>query len=55
MVAGRELSGFAEFELEARVSLTGQPGKQPGDWFGIVTVKPAENNSVTISIDTQAQ
>jgi len=55
MVAGRELSGFAEFELEARVSLSGQPGKQPGDWFGIVTVKPAENNSVTISIDTQAQ
>ena len=55
MVAGRELSGFAEFELEARVSLTGQPGKQPGDWFGTVMVRPAENNSVTISIDTQAQ
>lgn len=55
MVAGRELSGFAEFELEARVSLTGQPGKQPGDWFGTVMVKPAENSAVTISIDTQAQ
>lgn len=55
MVAGRELSGFAEFELEARVSLTGQPGKQPGDWFGTVMVRPAENISVTISIDTQAQ
>ena len=55
MVAGRELSGFAEFELEARVSLTGQPGKQPGDWFGTVMVRPAESNSVTISIDTQAQ
>jgi len=55
MVAGRELSGFAEFELEARVSLSGQPGKQPGDWFGTVLVKPADNNAVTLSIDTQVQ
>ena len=34
MVAGRELSGFEEFELIARVSLSGQPVSQPGDWFG---------------------
>jgi cytochrome c-type biogenesis protein CcmH len=55
MVAGRALSGFAEFELEARVSLSGQPGKQPGDWFGTILVRPAENNSVSLSIDTQVQ
>ncbi|MGI9223003.1 MAG: tetratricopeptide repeat protein [Woeseiaceae bacterium] len=55
MVAGRALSGFEEFELEARVSLSGQPGKQPGDWFGTVLVRPAENNSVSLSIDTQVQ
>lgn len=55
MVAGRELSGFAEFELEARVSLSGQPAKQPGDWFGTVLVRPAENSAVTLSIDTQVQ
>lgn len=55
MVAGRALSGFEEFELEARVSLSGQPGKQPGDWFGTVLVRPAENKSVSLSIDTQVQ
>lgn len=55
MVAGRELSGFAEFELVARVSLTGQPGAQPGDWFGSVIVKPAENNDIEITIDQQVQ
>jgi cytochrome c-type biogenesis protein CcmH len=55
MVPGRELSGFAEFELVARVSLTGQPGAQPGDWFGTVIVKPAENNDIELTIDQQVQ
>jgi cytochrome c-type biogenesis protein CcmH len=55
MVPGRELSGFAEFELVARVSLSGQPGAQPGDWFGTVVVKPAENNDIEITIDQQVQ
>lgn len=53
MVAGRALSGFEEFELEARVSLSGQPGRQSGDWYGKVLVRPAENNSVSLSIDSQ--
>jgi cytochrome c-type biogenesis protein CcmH len=55
MVAGRSLSGFDEFELEARVSLSGQPARQPGDWFGAVLVRPAESGSVSLSIDTQVQ
>lgn len=55
MVAGRSLSGFEEFELEARVSLSGQPGRQSGDWFGSVLVRPAESGSVSLSIDTQVQ
>jgi hypothetical protein len=55
MVAGRALSGFVEFELEARVSLSGQPGRQPGDWFGSVLVRPADSGSVSLSIDTQVQ
>jgi cytochrome c-type biogenesis protein CcmH len=53
MVPGRELSGFAEFELLARVSVSGQPGARSGDWFGSVIVKPSENNSVALSIDQQ--
>lgn len=53
MVAGRDLSGFAEFELIARVSLSGQPNAQSGDWFGTVMVQPAESSAVTISISQQ--
>lgn len=55
MVPGRELSGFPEFELIARVSLSGQPGAQPGDWFGTVIVKPAENNDLELTIQQQVQ
>ncbi len=55
MVPGRELSGFEEFELVARVSLSGQPVSQPGDWFGSVIVKPAENGAIALSIDTPVQ
>jgi cytochrome c-type biogenesis protein CcmH len=55
MVPGRELSGFAEFELIVRVSLSGQPSAQPGDWFGAVIVKPAEEINVDISIQQQVQ
>ncbi|MDH3337588.1 MAG: tetratricopeptide repeat protein [Gammaproteobacteria bacterium] len=53
MVPGRSLSGFAEFELIARVSVSGQPGAQPGDWFGSQLVKPAENSRIELSIRQQ--
>ncbi len=55
MVEGRSLSGFEEFELLARVSLSGGPAAAPGDWFGTLVVRPAENNSVFLSIDQQVQ
>ena len=53
MVPGRSLSGFAEFELIARVSLSGRPAAQSGDWFGSRIVKPAESNRVELSIQEQ--
>ena len=53
MVPGRDLSGFSEFELIARVSLSGQPGAQPGDWFGTIVVTPAEDNDVALPIGQQ--
>ena len=55
MVAGRNLSMFAEFELLARVSLSGQPMAAPGDWYGTVIVSPAANNDVELSIQTEVQ
>ena len=51
MVAGRDLSAFAEIELLARVSLSGGPAAKSGDWFGSMLVRPAENNSVMLTID----
>ena len=53
MVAGRVLSGFEEFELLARVSLSGSPAAASGDWFGTMIVRPADNPSVFLSIDRQ--
>ena len=53
MIPGRSLSGFAEFELVARVSLSGQPAAAPGDWFGRTIVRPAEGDAVELSIDSR--
>lgn len=53
MVAGRALSGFEEFELLARVSLSGSPAAAPGDWFGTLIVRPADTGSVFLAIDQQ--
>lgn len=53
MVAGRDLSKFAEIELLARVSLSGGPAAKSGDWFGSMLVRPAENNLVSLTIDQQ--
>lgn len=53
MVEGRNLSGFAEIELLARVSMSGGPAAQSGDWFGSLIVRPAENNSVVLTISQQ--
>lgn len=53
MVAGRTLSAFEEFELLARVSLSGQPTQQSGDWFGSVRVRPADTGVVDLQIAEQ--
>ena len=53
MVAGRDLSGFAELEVLARVSLSGGPAAASGDWFGSRIMRPAEGNSVVITISQQ--
>lgn len=53
MVAGRALSGFEEFELLARVSLSGSPAAASGDWFGTLIVRPADTDSVFLAINQQ--
>ena len=53
MVEGRNLSAFAEIEVLARVSLSGGPAAQSGDWFGSALVRPAESKVISLTIDTQ--
>ena len=53
MIPGRNLSAFAEFEVIARISVSGQPIAQSGDWFAAAIVKPQESDAVTLQIEQQ--
>jgi cytochrome c-type biogenesis protein CcmH len=53
MIPGRVPSGFAQLEIIARVSLTGQPVAQPGDWYGQQIIETAASAVVQIVIDQQ--
>ena len=55
MIPGRSLSEFSELEIVARVSMSGQPIAQPGDWYGEKTVRPAESGEISIVIDREVQ
>jgi cytochrome c-type biogenesis protein CcmH len=53
MIPGRILSAYESLEIIVRVSASGQPVAQTGDWFGQSMVRPAQSNSVAIVIDRQ--
>jgi cytochrome c-type biogenesis protein CcmH len=55
MIPGRILSAFAEVEVVVRVSVSGQPIAQLGDWFGSAIVKPADGNRLMLQIDQQVR
>ncbi len=55
MIPGRLLSGFSELEIVARVSMSGQPIAQPGDWYGETIVRPSESAEISIVIDREVQ
>jgi cytochrome c-type biogenesis protein CcmH len=55
MIPGRNLSAFAEFEMIARVSVSGTPAAQSGDWFASSIVRPAENREIQLTISEQVQ
>lgn len=55
MIPGRLLSGFSELEIIARVSMSGQPVAQPGDWYGDKIVRPSELAEISIVIDREVQ
>ena len=53
MVPGRVPSAFDELEVIARISLSGQPVAQTGDWFGRVIMRPADGSAVDIEVNEQ--
>lgn len=55
MIPGRLLSGFSQLEIVARISMSGQPIAQPGDWYGEQLVRPSESGQISIVIDRQVQ
>jgi cytochrome c-type biogenesis protein CcmH len=55
MIPGRVPSGFASLEIVARVSTTGEPIAQPGDWYGEAIIETPAADTVQIIIDQQVQ
>ncbi|MFT5500047.1 MAG: cytochrome c-type biogenesis protein CcmH [Woeseiaceae bacterium] len=53
MIPGRVPSAFSTLEIVARISVSGQPIAQPGDWFGQEIVDSSTAGPVQISIDQQ--
>lgn len=53
MVAARPLSAFTEFEIIARVSISGSPMAQSGDWSGAVLVNTDDTRSIDLIIDQE--
>jgi len=51
MIPGRVPSGFARLEIVARVSMSGQPMAQSGDWFGSEVIDMSGSRTVEIVID----
>jgi cytochrome c-type biogenesis protein CcmH len=56
MIPGRSLADFEEVTLIARLSKTGQPQEQPGDWYAQTSYRPKEGKgTVALVIDQVVQ
>lgn len=53
MIPGRALSHFATLEIIVRVSASGQPIAQPGDWFGSQVIDTGTTRDLDIVIERQ--
>ena len=53
MVPGRPLSGFQDLEIVVRVSLSGTPMAQSGDWSGTLRTSADESAPVNLVIDSK--
>jgi cytochrome c-type biogenesis protein CcmH len=55
MIQGRSLANYEELTLVARLSASGQPTEQSGDWFAQTVFRPKEGGSVALVIDQVVQ
>jgi cytochrome c-type biogenesis protein CcmH len=55
MIQGRSLANYPEITVVARLSATGQPTEQPGDWFAQTLVRTSEASTVALVIDQVVQ
>jgi cytochrome c-type biogenesis protein CcmH len=55
MIPGRSLADFEELNLVARLSRTGQPTEQAGDWYAQAVVRPTDGAAVELVIDQVVQ
>ncbi len=53
MMPGRPLSGFSELEIVARISISGNPMAQSGDWSGSLLIDANATRSVDLIIDQE--
>lgn len=49
MIPGRVLSGFDTVEIVVRISLSGTPAAQPGDWSAMATIAPGDTVDLRVS------
>lgn len=55
MIQGRSLSAYPEVKVVARLSNSGQPVAQSGDWFAEAVVRPSAGEPVALVIDQVVQ
>lgn len=55
MIQGRSLAAYPEITVIARLSASGQPTAQPGDWFAEAVVRPSDGPTVALVIDQVVQ
>jgi cytochrome c-type biogenesis protein CcmH len=55
MIQGRSLAAYPELQVVARVSMSGQPIAQPGDWQAEARVRPGDAATVALVIDQVVQ
>jgi cytochrome c-type biogenesis protein CcmH len=55
MIQGRSLANYDELTLVTRLSASGQPTEQPGDWFAQTVFRPEEGGRVALVIDQVVQ